>query len=242
MNSEKKKHGDSSKEKEKKEENIHKGHRERFRQRFSKSGIEAFSFHEKIEFLLFYAKPQVNTNEEAHILAEAFNESLVDIFEADIEVLRQKGKLSKNVALYIKFLHELIKAFNLEKIDYSKDKLGTFEGIKQHLIIKYSGVELETVSLLCINSRMEIIADDIIHVGSVNSAFVNAGKIAKIAFLNNASGVVLAHNHPGGIPVPSPEDIATTRKLKSILLDVNINLIEHYVVADNAAQAISHCL
>ena len=228
--------------KDEKDKNIHKGHRERFRQRFLKDGIESFSFHEKIEFLLFYAKPQVNTNEEAHILADGFNDSLADIFEADISELMKKGKVSKNVAVFIKFFHELIKEYNLEKINKPDTVQGTFEKIKQYLMIKYAGVIEETVRVLSLNNRMEIIEDEIIHVGSVNSSFVSAEKIAKTAFSHNAAGVILAHNHHGGIPVPSVEDIETTKKIKSILTGINVNLIEHYIIADNKVTGVSFFL
>ena len=221
---------------------IHKGHRERFRQRFLKDGIESFSFHEKIEFLLFYAKPQVNTNEDAHILADGFNNSLVDIFEADMPMLIETGKTSSTVAIFIKFLHELIKEYNLEKINHSDSEQGTLAKIKDYLIVKYAGASEEIVRLVSLNNRMEILEDEIIHIGSVNSAFVSAGKIAKAAFRINAAGIILAHNHPGGIPVPSLEDISTTRRLKSILADVDINFIEHYLIADNKATEITFFL
>jgi len=227
-----------------KDKNIHKGHRERFRQRFLKDGIESFSFHEKIEFLLFLLKPQGNTNEEAHILANGFNDSLVDIFEADIPSLIDTGKTSSIVAAYIKFLHEIIKEYNIEKINRAdiNTAQGTLEKVKEHLIVRYAGVNEETVRLVSLNNRMEIEEDEIIHVGSVNSSFVNAGKIAKTAFMRNASSIVLAHNHPKGIPVPSAEDIVTTKRLKSVLADVEINLIEHYVIADNKIKEVSFFL
>jgi DNA repair protein RadC len=224
------------------DKNIHKGHRERFRQRFLKDGIESFSFHEKIEFLLFYAKPQVNTNEDAHILANGFNDSIVDIFEAEIPKIIEKGKTSINVAIFIKFLHELIKDYNIEKLNRPESSHNTFGKIKENLIIRYSGVLEETVRLLSLNNRMEIIEDEIIHIGSINSAFVSAGKIARTAFIRNAAGVILAHNHPDGIPVPSMEDIATTKRLKSILGDVDINLIEHYIIAGSNINEVSFYL
>ena len=52
-----------------------------------------------------------------------------------------------------------------------------------------------------------------------------------MALHNNAAGVILAHNHPGGIALPSPEDIATTRTIKSALQPMGIVLMDHIIVA-----------
>ena len=49
----------------------------------------------------------------------------------------------------------------------------------------------------------------------------------------NASTVVLAHNHPSGLAVPSAEDIQTTRQIAQALRAVEIALADHIVVADD---------
>ena len=48
----------------------------------------------------------------------------------------------------------------------------------------------------------------------------------------NASAVVLAHNHPSGVAVPSGEDIQTTRRIAAALQAVDVQLVDHIVVAD----------
>ena len=45
-------------------------------------------------------------------------------------------------------------------------------------------------------------------------------------------GVILAHNHPGGLPLPSQEDVATTKSLRDALLPMGILLMDHIIVAD----------
>ena len=52
----------------------------------------------------------------------------------------------------------------------------------------------------------------------------------QIALLNNASSIILAHNHPSGHLIPSQEDNAITQKLKEIgqLLQVPVN--DHFIV------------
>jgi len=53
-------------------ENIHKGHRKRIKQKFIDSGFSGFNNHEILELLLFYSRPRVDTNEIAHRLINNF--------------------------------------------------------------------------------------------------------------------------------------------------------------------------
>ena len=85
--------------------------------------------------------------------------------------------------------------------------------------------------MVCVDAKSRVIAHQIIHRGSVNVVEANIRKIANIALHNNAAGILLAHNHPGGIALPSPEDIATTRNIKSALLPMGIVLMDHIIVA-----------
>jgi DNA repair protein RadC len=66
----------------------------------------------------------------------------------------------------------------------------------------------------------------------VHAAEVNLRKIISTALKFNATGVVLAHNHPGGVALPSSEDLATTHRLEEALAVVGIHLIDHIIIAD----------
>jgi DNA repair protein RadC len=53
-------------------ENIHKGHRERVRDRFMEEGLDSFKDHEVLELLLFYCVRQKDTNELAHRMLKEY--------------------------------------------------------------------------------------------------------------------------------------------------------------------------
>ena len=55
--------------------------------------------------------------------------------------------------------------------------------------------------------------------------------IVSVALSYNATSVVLAHNHPGGISLPSADDRITTGKVASALDTVGICLVDHIVVS-----------
>ena len=68
--------------------------------------------------------------------------------------------------------------------------------------------------------------------GSVNAAGVPIRKIVEFALSVNATSVVLAHNHPSGIALPSQADIAATERLSTALDAVGIVLADHIIVSD----------
>jgi DNA repair protein RadC len=68
--------------------------------------------------------------------------------------------------------------------------------------------------------------------GSVNSANIPIRRVVEIALNTNATTVVLAHNHPSGLALPSGDDIQTTLRLAKAMDAVEITLADHIVVAD----------
>ena len=69
--------------------------------------------------------------------------------------------------------------------------------------------------------------------GSVNSSNIPIRRVVEIALNTNATTVVLAHNHPSGLALPSADDIQTTLRLAKAMAAVEITLADHIVVADN---------
>ena len=67
----------------------------------------------------------------------------------------------------------------------------------------------------------------------MNSAGISVRRIVETALGVGATTVVLAHNHPSGIALPSPEDVQTTRRVAAALNAVEIALADHIVVADD---------
>ena len=66
----------------------------------------------------------------------------------------------------------------------------------------------------------------------MNSANVPIRRVVEIALSTNATTVVLAHNHPSGLAIPSADDIRTTYRVAAALQAVEINLADHIVVSN----------
>ncbi len=207
---------------------LHDGHRQRLIQRFLEEDLDNFEPHNVLELLLFYAIPRKDTNELAHVLIDTFG-SLKGVFDAPYEELVKVNGIGPNAAALLKLVPSLTRTY------YSSDARGmildTSEKSGEYFLPYYIGQTEEVVRLACLDAGGKVISNQILHRGSANAAEVNIRKIVNIALRNNAMGVILAHNHPGGLPLPSEEDVATTKSIREALIPMGILLMDHIIVA-----------
>ena len=215
--------------------NLHKGHRNRLKNRFIENGLDSFEDHNILELLLFYSIPQKDTNDLAHELINHFG-SLKGVFDADYSELLKINGIKENSATLIKMIPAISRAYlrNNSKNTVLDDVLK----MKEFLIHTYYGETKEIVYALFLNNKYELISIDKVFEGSVNSAQVNMRKLTELIFKRNAAAFVLAHNHPDGSPIPSMEDIDTTNILIDTFNTLEIPFIEHFVVTDTACTPI----
>ena len=214
------------------ENHSHGGHRERMRERFLTAGGDALADHELLETILFYAIPRRDTNELAHRLIEDFG-SLSSVLEADVDLLARFDGLGESSATYLKLLHELTRRYTADKMN-ANDKKMVFDTpgkIAAYMAPRYMGVNIERVYLLLFDNALRLLDCCWISDGSVNSAVPKTRVMIEKAYQKQASSVVLVHNHPHGIAVPSGDDIALTHRLDTAFDLVGIKLLEHIVVA-----------
>lgn len=209
----------------------HGGHRERLRKKFLMSDIDSFEDHEILELALFYAIPRKNTNNIAHGLLNKFG-SVSAVFDAPINTLKEVDGIGDNAALFIKLICSLTRLYHEKK--YSPDKKClSIEEINKLLVRKFIGRNEEAVAIVLLDAKGKILFDGIINKGSVNGVDLYVRKIIELITLYNASSLIIAHNHPSGIAVPSPNDLRSTEKIYDLLHTMSVSLLDHIIVADN---------
>ena len=211
-------------------ESIHKGHRERLKQRFLEEGLDNFTDIQVLELLLFYAIPRSDTNPLAHALLERFG-SLSRVLEADVEELKKVPGIRDHAATLLALVIDLCRYYQVNCAQQT-EILTTLEACGNYLVPRFFGRNKETVFLLCLDAKCKVLCCKEIGEGSVNTASISVRKVVETALSANATTVVLAHNHPSGIAVPSNEDIQTTQRIAAALNAVEIHLADHIVVAE----------
>lgn len=84
-----------------------------------------------------------------------------------------------------------------------------------------------------LNARHQLIAKEIISIGTLTASLAHPREIFSPAIGKAAAGVIIVHNHPSGDPTPSEEDIRLTRRISQAGLILGIDLLDHLIVAEN---------
>ena len=209
---------------------VHKGHRERLKQRFLEEGLDNFSDVQVLELLLFYAIPQRDTNPIAHELLNHFG-SLSRVLDAPVEELKKVEGIKDNASTLLALVTQLCRYYQVDSAQ-RVEILDSLEACGNYLLPRFFGRVRETVFLLCLDAKCKVICCKEIGEGSVNAASISIRKVVETALNANATSVVLAHNHPSGLALPSEEDLLTTKRLYAALQAVDIVLADHMVVAE----------
>ena len=140
---------------------MHTNHRERLKKRFLTEGLDHFEPHNVLELLLFYAIPQKDTNELAHALIERFG-SLSEVFDASFEELITVPGIKEHSATLIKMIPSLARQYMVDK-NGNTERLMTVEKLGEYFVNKYIGVNVETVYLLLLDNKYEVIECILVH-------------------------------------------------------------------------------
>lgn len=216
--------------------NPHAGHRARMRERYLASPKETFAAHELFEMLLYYTNAQSDTNEIAHALMEAFG-SVEGVLDADPARLEAVFGIGKSTTLLLSLVGELARRYTAEKLSATTERpaaLDTPQKMMAFLLPRFIGATKELAYALLLDNSLRPLDCFPIGDGSVSSVAISVRLVAERAYTKHAAAVVVAHNHPGGLAVPSSEDLALTHRLKEGLDLLEIPLLEHFIVADKA--------
>ncbi len=209
---------------------IHDGHRQRLKNRFLREGLDSFEEVQVLELLLFYCIPRQDTNPIAHQLLNRFG-SLAQVMEAPVSELQKVPGVGHSAAAFLSLIHAFGRSYQVSR-DANHTVLTTIDACGRHLMPYFHRRRNETVYLLCLDAKCKVLSCKEVGEGSVNSAAVPIRRIVEMALSANATSVVLAHNHPSGLAIPSDEDKLTTLRVARALGAVEIQLVDHLVIAE----------
>ena len=212
-----------------KKENPHAHHRARVRQRYRQHGLDNFHEHEVLELLLYYCYPRQDTNEIAHRMLKKFG-SLHNLFEADVDVLIDTLGCTENIAVLLNLIPQIANRYYKSRWG-NKIQLDKPEHAAEYAMGLFVGAKVESFYVISLDARRFVINASLISSGVVNEVAAYPRKIAQTALNNNASCIILTHNHPSGTSRPSPDDNETTRRISEMLSPMGIKTLDHIIVA-----------
>ena len=107
--------------------------------------------------------------------------------------------------------------------------------IRAYLAPIARGLAVEKFWVACLNRKNRLIKLVEVTSGTATSSLAHPREVFRSAIQHGATAVVCVHNHPSGDPAPSAADIQVTRQLRDAAKTVDIELLDHVVVGEIAA-------
>jgi DNA repair protein RadC len=100
-------------------------------------------------------------------------------------------------------------------------------------------LEHEVFVCLYLDKRHRLIQYQELFRGTIDGASVHPREIVKLALQRNSAAIIIAHNHPSGVPEPSHADELITQRVKEALALVDIRLLDHIIIGDGASVSLA---
>ncbi len=208
---------------------LHAGHRQRMKDRYAETGLAGFSDHNVLEMLLFYAIPRKDTNLIAHELIKHFG-SFDAVLEASREELMQVRGVSEHTATLISLVTQMNKRY-LECKSIERKLIQNSDEAGRYFAAKFAYEVNESAFALMLDDKLRIITCQNISKGVINGTDIDIRLLCELALKFRASSVIVSHNHPSCVLMPSKEDEICTRSIKNALDVIGIRLLDHIIVA-----------
>ena len=207
----------------------HEGHRQRLKERFRGYGLDNFNDVNALELLLFYAAPRRDTNVLAHALLERFG-SFSAVMEADEHELLSVPGVGESVVTFLRLIPAVSRRYMLDKTP-GTEPIDSAAAAGRYFVPLFMYEKEETVYALLLDARKCPIRCEVLSRGTVDAAEIQTRRLAELALQYHASAVILSHNHPSGLAMPSAEDESTTAHIARALDILGVELSDHVIVA-----------
>ncbi len=209
----------------------HDHHRQRVFNRVLNEGLQGFEEHNALELLLFFAYRRGDTNELAHRLIREFG-SFSRVLDASVEDLQRVPGVGPTCAVVIKSIPQLCAYYLNNKVN-DRVPLNCVEAAADFFRPQFFGKTVEEFRIAVVDDRRALLRSCFLSEGTANAASVNISRILSEAFKCGGTGVLLAHNHPRGVALPSNQDILMTQEVQKALHMVQIELIDHLIFTED---------
>ncbi|WP_028987566.1 JAB domain-containing protein [Thermicanus aegyptius] len=128
----------------------------------------------------------------------------------------------------VRLIREASGLYDVEKVI---DNPVSAEGLIRKVLHLHES-PVEKFGFLSLNVRNKVTGVHVVSVGAINYTLIDPRSVFVSALLNNATGIILFHNHPSGDPSPSKEDVELTKRIVKGGEILNINVLDHIIVGE----------
>jgi DNA repair protein RadC len=201
---------------------------ERPRERLAQLGPQALSNAELLAILLRVGVRGENAVHVGQRLLADFK-GLSGLHRAPFEELCDQHGIGEAKAAQIKAAIELGRRLALEAPE-ERPTINSPADAAALVAYEMSALEQEHLRVFLLDTRNHVLDIVEVYKGSVNSSQIRVGELFKPAVRQNATAIIVAHNHPSGDPTPSPDDVAVTRAIVQAGKLLNVDVLDHLVI------------
>lgn len=205
---------------------------DRPREKMQLKGRNALSDAELIAILLGSGLPSRSALDVAKELLQINENNLYSLGQMSINELKRIRGIGTAKAITLCAAIELGKR---RKVAGSKGriKVTCSESAFSTLSVGLQDLPHEEFHVLYLNRGNYILQKKQISIGGVAGTVADGKIIFKTALELNASGIILAHNHPSGRLIPSDQDKRLTHQLREFGKLIDIDVLDHLIISDN---------
>lgn len=208
----------------------HKGHRQRMRERVQSYGLDSLAEHEALEYVLYLTNAQKDTNGIAHDLIDRFGD-FAAVLEASEEELCTVEGVGPSTARMLHLLPQISRYYGRSRTS-TTCCIKTTEQMGSYLMAKFAWSDCERAMLVSLDSRKRVRAAVWLREGTSDRVSLDIKNVVAAAIKGGTDAVVLCHNHPNGVALPSLEDMDATGSIARALGLVNVHLLDHFILTD----------
>ena len=206
------------------------GHRQRLKERLNKEPI-LLPDYEVLELLLAYGLPRKDTKQLAKDLLSEFK-TMEGVMGARDSALLQITGFGPGLLTFWKLLREVWARRQASDLQ-QREQVNSPSKVAALATARLGSLASEEFWVILVDNKNRLLAFERISQGTVDQTPVYPREVLAMAFTHKASGMMLVHNHPGGDPTPSSQDMDLTRRISQVATDVGIRVLDHLVVAEN---------
>jgi DNA repair protein RadC len=204
------------------------GHRERLRTRFLQGGVDALQDYELMELVLFRAIPRRDVKPLAKEVIAHFG-GFAEAIAADYERLAEVKGLSEAAATEFKIVEAAALKLAQGRLA-ARPAISSWNQLTEYCRAAMGFQTIEQFRVLFLDTRNQLIADEVQQTGTVNHTASYPREIVKRALELGASAIILVHNHPSGDATPSSADIKMTKEIVHAAKAMHIEVHDHLVI------------
>ena len=202
------------------------------RERLLSGGPGALSNSELLAVLLRSGTADKNVLELSRDLSATCDGRLVELSRLTLGELCGIPGIGKSKAAVVMAAFELGRRFMAESTDNNLP-ITSSEMVYRHLLPRLKGLDHEECYVMCLSATHRINGVHLLGRGTEDSVLFEPKDALKKAFGDGARALIIAHNHPGGNPLPSTADIQKTDSLSKACYACDMELLDHIIISDD---------